>query len=162
MNLATTVAATLSSILTAPSDGNIQLNTVVASLSTVPLVAIGSVIMGNAGAELNEQSLAVTYPTITIYCEKLSNTLKEKFRTFSGTAETVIEVRQSQDHLQNIQAALETYVSAVCQILDASRGDWGNGIFYTGGYVVAFGPVKRGGTNFIQTGRIVLNVDLIV
>ena len=129
MNLASTVAATLSSIFTAPLEGGIQVNTVIASMSAVPLVATGSVITGNAAADLNEQSLAISYPTITIYCEKLSNTLKEKFRTFSGTAETVIEVRQSQDQLQNIQAALETYVTAVCQILDSSRGDLGIGMF---------------------------------
>lgn len=162
MNLASTVASTLSSILTAPSNGDIQLNTVVASLSTMPPVAVGSVTTGNAGAALNEKSLALNYPTVTIYCEKLTNTLKEKFRMFSGLAEMVIEVRQSQDQLQNIQAALETYVSAACQILDESRGDWGNGMFYAGGYEVTFGAVKSGGKSFIQIGRIVLNVDLIV
>jgi len=162
MNLASTVASTLSSILIAPSNGDIQLNTIVATLSPVAPVALGSVVTGNASADLNEKSLILSYPTVTIFCEKLSNTLKEKFRTFSGSAETVIEVRQSQDQLETIQAALETYVSAVCQILDASRGDWGNGMFYPGGYVVTFGPVKHGGKNFIQTGRIVLSVDLIV
>ena len=162
MNLASTVAATLSSMLTAPADGTIQINAIVASLEPIPLVAPGSVITGNAGADLNEKSLAINYPTITIFVEKLSNTLKERFRTFSGSADTVIEVRQSQDQLQNIQASLETYVTAVCQVLDASRGDWGNGMFYAGGYVVSFGPVKRGGKNFIQTGRVALSIDLIV
>lgn len=162
MNLASAVANSLSSIFTAPSGGDIQLNTVVASLSTLPSVSTASVITGNTGADLTEKSLGVNYPTVTIYCEKLSNTLKEKFRTFSGTAEMAIEVRQSQDQLQNIQAALETYVSAVCQILDASRGDWGDGMFYAGGYEVTFGTVKRGGRNFIQAGRIVLNVDLVI
>jgi hypothetical protein len=156
MNLASTVASTLSSILSP------QINTVVGSLSTLPPVALNSIITGNSGADLNEKSLVLSYPTITIFCEKLSNTLKEKFRTFSGLAETVIEVRQSQDQLQTIQASLETYVSAICQILDSSRGDWGNGMFYAGGYVVTFGPVKRGGRNFIQTGQIVLTIDLVV
>lgn len=162
MNLASTVTSTLSSILTAPVGGGIQLNAVLTNLSGVALVAPGSVITGNASSDLNEKSLTVSYPTVNIFCEKLRNTLKEKFRTFSGTAETVVEVRHSQDQLQNIQANLESYVSAVCQILDSSRGDWGNGMFYAGGYEVTFGQVKRGGKNFIQTGRISLNVDLIV
>jgi hypothetical protein len=162
MNLASTVAATLSSILTAPSSGDLQINVVLSSLASIAPVALDSVTTGNASADLNEKSLTISYPTLTIFCQKLSNTLKEKFRTFSGTAETVIEVRQSQDQLQNIQGNLETYVSAVCQILDGSRGDWGNGMFYPGGYVVSFGAVKRGGKNFIQTGQITLNVDLIV
>jgi hypothetical protein len=35
-------------------------------------------------------------------------------------------------------------------------------MFYAGGYVVTFGPVKRGGKNFIQTGQITLSIDLVV
>jgi hypothetical protein len=35
-------------------------------------------------------------------------------------------------------------------------------MFYAGGYVVTFGAVKRGGKNFIQTGQITLNIDLVV
>ncbi len=162
MNLANTVASTLSNILTAPSSGGLQINTVVTSYSSLPPVALGSIVTGNSSTDLNENSLVLSYPTVSIFCEKLSNTLKEKFRTFSGTAETVIEVRQSQNQLQNIQVELETYVSAICQILDSSRGDWGNGMFYAGGYVVTYGPVKRGGKNFIQTGQVTLTIDLVV
>ena len=37
--------------------------------------------------------------------------------------------------------------------LSASRGDWGDGMFYTGGYEVSFGRVKQGGKNFNRWPR---------
>ncbi len=42
----------------------------------------------------------------------------------------------------------------VTGILSASRGDWGNGMFYNGAYQVSYGSVKRGGKNFLQTAKV--------
>lgn len=92
----------------------------------------------------------------------MSNSLTEKFRTFSGTAQVAVDVRFSQESVTGIQSALETYVGAVCQILDGARGDWGNGLFYAGGYEVIFSPVKRGGQSFLQTAKVVFGVAVSV
>ena len=78
----------------------------------------------------------MTYPSLNVYCEKIANTLKEKFRSFSGSVQMTIEVRHSQDRLDGLQDALELYVDSVTQVLDAERGDWGSGMFYAGGYEV--------------------------
>ena len=49
---------------------------------------------------------------------------------------------------------------AVTQILDANRGNWGQGAFYTGGYEVTFDPVKQGGKNFLQVAKVTFEVDM--
>ena len=54
-----------------------------------------------------------------------------------------IDLRHSADRVDNLQSHLETYADAVMGVLDASSGDWGGGMYYGGGYQVAFGPVSR-------------------
>jgi hypothetical protein len=159
-NFAGAVESSIASLFTATSGRDFVLDAVAQTLGSVPVIPLKSVVTGNASPELMEQSLALQYPTIVIYCEKLSNTLKEKFRVFSGTAIAVVEIRHTQDQIQNMQGALELYVTAACMVLDNNRGDWGNGLFYRGGYQVGFGPVKRGGRNFLQIARVSIEVDI--
>ena len=71
-----------------------------------------------------------------------------------------IEVRHSQDRLDGLQDALELYADAVTQVLDANRGDWGDGMFYGGEYEVAFGAVKQGGKNFIQVAKVTFEIGV--
>jgi hypothetical protein len=162
LNIGTSIANNLCSLLTAPSGNSFQLNVLAETLGTVPPIALGSVSVGNTPGDFLEQSLPLKYPTINVFCEKLQNDLKEKFRTFSGVAKMSIEIRHSQDQIQGIQHNMENYATAACQVLDSSRGDWGNGLFYAGGYEVQFAPVKRGGRNFVQTAKITLNVDVSI
>lgn len=114
----------------------------------------------NTPIEIAEKSLQAKYPAIQVYCDKLSNVLKEKFRTFSGTAHLIIEIRSSQDRLEGTDSTLNLYAEAVCNILDGARGDWGNGAFYAGGYDALFGPVRHGGNNFIGTVKIGFEIDI--
>lgn len=159
-NLPTLIATHGRSLLVAASGSDIAINAIAQGFGAVPPVYMASVQIGHAPAELMEISLPLKYPTVNIFCEKLENSLKEKFRTFSGTGRLILEIRHSQDQIQNVQQALENYVSAVCQILDGNRGDWGSGLFYAGGYDVQFGSVKRGGKSFVQTARVALTVDI--
>ena len=114
----------------------------------------------NVSIELAERSTDIQYPVVSVYCEKIVNQLKEKFRNFSGKALMTIEVRVSQDKLTGIEDQLEMYVDAVTQLLDQNRGDWGEGMYFAGCYEAAFGPVKKGGRNFIQTGKISFEVGV--
>ena len=116
----------------------------------------------NVAADLAERATTVTYPTVNVYCEKVTNQLTEKFRTFSGTAQMTIEVRHSQDRLDGLQDSLQLYTDAVTQVLAANRGDWGNGMFYAGGYEASFGPVKQGGKNFIQVAKVTFGIGVSV
>lgn len=119
----------------------------------------GQIAAENVAFEMAEKTAGVTYPAVYVYCEKVTNKLTEKFRTFSGTAGMAIEIRVSRNHLEKLGRDLHFYAAAATQVLDNQRGDWGNGMFFTGGYEVAFGPVKRGGSNFLQAAKISFEVD---
>lgn len=121
---------------------------------------VRSISIQNTSADIVERSTQAQYPAVLAYCDKLTNSLKEKFRNFSGKARLVVEVRCSQDRLQGLERNLEHYADAVCAVLDAARGDWQDGAFYTGGYEVSYGPVKHGGSNFMQIAKIGFEVEI--
>jgi hypothetical protein len=124
------------------------------------LVAASQVRTQNVAAALSERAQGVKYPAVNVYCEKIVNDLKQKFQTFSGQVQMAIELQQSQDRLDGMQDLLEVYVDATMQMLDGNRGDWGDGMYYGGGYEVAFGPVKQGGKNFIQVAKVTFQVGV--
>jgi hypothetical protein len=114
----------------------------------------------NTAAALAEKSQNVHYPAVYLYCERLTNSLKEKFATFSGKGRLIIEVRHSQDQIEGLEQKVEQYADAVCRVLDTARGSWQDGAYYTGGYEVTFSTVKHGGRNFLQTATIMFDVDV--
>jgi hypothetical protein len=126
----------------------------------LPAIAAAQVASQNIAFDIAERTAGVTYPTVYVYCDGLANQLKEKFRTFSGKAHMAMEVRVSYDKLDTLARDVQLYASAAAQVLDSSRGNWGNGMFYAGGYDVEFGQVKRGGKNFLQTAKITFDVDV--
>jgi hypothetical protein len=73
-----------------------------------------------------------------------------------------IDVRVSQDRLEGIDGTSQLYTDAVTQILNQNRGDWGQGLFYAGGYEISFGPVKHGGRNFIKSATVSFQVNASV
>jgi len=128
--------------------------------TTLRPIEATQVISQNIAHELAERTAGVQYPVFYVYCEKISNQLREKFRTFSGKVRMAIDVRVSQDRLDDIERELGLYTEAVTDILDSHRGDWGQGMFYTGGYEVTFGATKHGGKNFVQVAKVVFEVDV--
>jgi hypothetical protein len=121
---------------------------------------IHSISVQNTAPDLVERSQQVQYPAVYLYCEKLTNSLKEKFATFSGKARLVIEVRCSQDRIEGVERKLERYADAVCRVLDGARGSWQDGAFYTGGYEVVYATLRHGGKNFLQTAKISFDVEV--
>src|SRR5579863_5698194 len=77
----------------------------------------GQVRKQNVAAELAERSGAVRYPVVLVYCEKIVNSMVEKFRTFSGALQMAIEVRQSSDRLEGLEDRVEATADAVTQFL---------------------------------------------
>ena len=149
------------SMLTSSEQGaNVRIGAMVENDASLKAIGARSVVAMNAGVELSEKTGYVQYPLMLVYCDKVSNTLKEKFRRFSGTAHVVVEARYSQDKLSNLQANAEVYADAICALLDDSRGDWGSGFFYAGGYEVSYGPVVRGGNNFLQVAKVGFDVEV--
>jgi hypothetical protein len=128
--------------------------------TTTASLDMGQVRSQNVAADVAERSGIVQYPLVNVYCEKIANTLEEKFRTFSGTVQMAIELRHSQDRLEGLQDAVELYADAVMRTLNSGRGDWGDGMFYGGAYEVSFGPVKKGGKNFLQVAKVTFEIGV--
>ena len=124
------------------------------------LPAPHQIISQNVAPDLSERSASSKYPLVYVYCSKVANELREKFRTFSGEAQMVVEARVSQDRLEQMERNLNAYVDAITDVLDRNRGDWGDGVFYSGGYEVLFGGVKQGGRNFIQIAKVTLALEI--
>jgi hypothetical protein len=156
-----TVTAQVVTLLNAPQGLNACVATLAQAENTI-LAPLGQnqILAQNVSIELTERSTDVVYPAINVYCEKIVNQLKEKFRNFSGKAVMAIEVRVSQDRLQGIENQLQSYVDSVTQVLDQNRGDWGEGMYYAGCYEAVLGPVKHGGQNFIQVGKVAFEVGV--
>jgi hypothetical protein len=114
----------------------------------------------NVAADLAERAGPLHYPAVHVYCEKVVNDLAEKFRTFSGSVHMTVELRYSQDRLDGLQDALEQGVEATAAALNAARGDWGDGMFYFGEYEIGFGPIKRGGRNFLQVAKVTFEIGV--
>jgi len=149
------------SMLTSTVDGlNVRVAAIETADPSVQTTGIQTVVAQNASVDISEKTGHAHYPAVLVYCDKLSNTLKEKFRQFSGKAHMVVEVRHSQDQLTGIEANLSTYVDSVCALLDDSRGDWGGGAVYGGGYEVSYEAVARGGKNFLQRAKVGFDVEV--
>ena len=156
-----TLTASLISRLRASGDGiNPRLAAIEEADPTLRVPGIRSILAHNIAVDLSEKSGIAHYPALLVYCEKVSNTLREKFRQFSGKVSLVIEVRYAQDRVDDIETSTQVYVDAICALLDDSRGDWGDGGFYGGGYSVNYDAVGRGGKNFLQRARINFEVEV--
>ena len=127
---------------------------------TLPAITAGQVVAQNVSAEIVEQSTSPKYPVFQVYCDRVSNMQQERFRVFSGQVSVVVEARVSLDRLDGLEDQLHGCVDAVTQALDQNRGDWGDGIFYSGGYNVVYNPVKHGGRNYLQSAKVSFAVDL--
>ena len=113
----------------------------------------------NISPELLEKSNNAAYPSVSVYCEKLNNTLREKFRTFAGTARLVVELRNSDDRLDGMDST-NLYVDLISAGLDKVRGEWLPGVFFNGSYEVTYSAVKAGGKHLLQIAKVVLEVDV--
>lgn len=148
-------------ILSAPAGLPLAVSAIAQEEGVAPVrVEAEQVAAQNVSFELAERSAGVKYPMFYVYCEGLANLLKEKFRTFSGKAYMAVEVRVSHDRLEGMAQELQLYASAITEVLDFHRGAWGSGMYYTGGYKVEFGPVKRGGKNLLQVAKVLFEVEV--
>ena len=147
------------------SDSGVNATLLSASMPGPPpieLISAPQVSAQNVSVEIGDRSQGLQYPVVQVYCEKVSNLLHEKFRTFSGNAQMAVEIRHSQDRIDGLEQALGYYVDAMMQVLDFSRGDWGDGMYYAGGYQVTFGSVKHGGKNFVQSAKVIFEIGVSI
>jgi hypothetical protein len=128
-------------------------------ITLAPLPA-GQVWAQQITQEAAERGGASSYPAVFVYCEGMVNELREKFRSFSGKAQMAIEMRVSQDRFDSLPQDLHRYTEAITEVLGRSRGTLAPGMFFGGGYKVEFGPVKRGGKNFLQSAKITFDLQV--
>jgi len=161
ITLSSEITAQVVGLITGTTGVNSLLSTLT-STGGMPIspINVPQVRAQNVAPDIADQANVMQYPAINVYCEKISNNLVEKFRTFSGVVQVVIEVRHSQDRLDGLQDRLDNYADAVMQVLNANRGDWGDGMFYGGAYQVAFGATRHGGTNFMQVAKITFEIGV--
>jgi len=126
----------------------------------IPAFEPGRLFLENASREVAERAQTFRYPAVYVYCDRVRNLLREKFRSFSGTARLNIEVRVSGERLQGLEEQLGLYLDGITEVLHRSQGDWGNGVFYSGGYEIQFEMAKPGGRSYLQSARVVLEVDV--
>lgn len=107
-----------------------------------------------AAADLQDKTGRAGSPSFNIYVDRVKNQMGEKFRSFSGTVQVVVEVRVTQDRIDGLTETLQLYADAVTTVIENNRGDLGDGYFLTGGYDVTFDAVKRGGLNLQQIARV--------
>jgi hypothetical protein len=156
----TLTSAVVSMLSSATNGVNVRVGAIDQADPSLNAAEIRSIVALNANVEISEKTGHAHYPALLVYCDKSSNSLREKFRQFSGRAHVVVEVRHSQDRLDALEAGTQVYVDAVCAMLDDSRGDWGSGAFYTGGYDVSYEPIARGGKNFLQRAKVGVDVEV--
>ena len=128
----------------------------------LPIVELDQIQTRNIAVDVLEKSTAFKYPVVLVYAERITNEQKEKFRRFSGKVDLVVEIRITQDRVDELESKLGAYVDAVTGVLESTRGDWGNCVYYPGTYEVVFEAVKRGGTGFAQRARVNLPVHVSV
>lgn len=132
------------------------------SQMALPIAANLKVSEQNLAIDLAEKTSGGGYPVVHVFCERVENTLREKFRTFSGTSQVVAEIRVTHEHLDKLGEMLHLLVDGVTDVLDRSRGRWSDGMSYAGGYDVEFLPVKSGGKRFVQAAKVRLQVNLSI
>jgi hypothetical protein len=163
ISIAGSATSKLQQLLTSPNGLNASLAALAQSEGvTVPPIPATNIFTDNVSSDIAEKSGEPKYTAIYIYCDKMTNALTEKFRTFSGTIEMMIDVRVSQDRLEGIDRTSQLYTAGVTQTLGQNRGDWGQGLFCPGRYEVSFGPVKHGGRNFIKSAKISVQLNASV
>src|SRR5882724_3586523 len=143
-NISSSLTSYLFGLLTSDTGIDSQLRAIATEDGAEFAAELRSVSIQNTSSDLVERAVQAQYPGVYLYCEKITNSLREKFRKFSGKARLVIEVRCSQDRLQGLERSLEIFTDAACRVLDGARGNWQDGAFYTGGYDVGYGTVRHG------------------
>lgn len=98
------------------------------------------------------------YPAVWIYCKRMKNTARAKFARFSGSVTLVAEVATAHAKAELAERLLHFYIEALTDVLERSRGDWGSGITYAGGYEVEFSGTKLFGKHYVRSARVEIEV----
>lgn len=131
-----------------------------ASGMTIPLITADQVFVSSAPAGMADLQQELGYPRISIFSTKLKNTQVERFRSLSGAVTVSAEIAATADLLSDVDLWIHFYIEAITNILRENRGDWGDGVFYSGAYEVDVHPPKTGASGFLQLARVSFEVGI--
>src|SRR5258706_7217411 len=83
----------------------------------IPAIIGRQIVTENVSVELAEKSGDAKHNAVLVYCDKVSNTLREKFRSISGRICVTIEVRVTHDRMVGVDATLRVYADSDWQAL---------------------------------------------
>src|SRR5689334_25432972 len=79
-----TLTATVVSMLSSGENGvNVRVGAIEQADASLHAAGIRSIVALNASVEISEKTGHALYPALLVYCDKFSNSLREKFRQFS-------------------------------------------------------------------------------
>lgn len=118
-SLSNIATSKLVGLLSAPTGVNTSLAALAQSENVqLPPIAAKYFFTENVSSDIAEKSVEPKYTAIYVYCGKIVNNLKEKFRSFSGVIQMEIDVRVSQDRLDGIDRISQLYTDAVIQTMN--------------------------------------------
>lgn len=128
----------------------------------VPPISSERIVLSSIPMEVADKNVQLGYPRVCIYSSSVKNSRVEKFRSFSGEVAVVVEIWASGDLITDVDTWIHYYVEAVTEILQASAGDWGSGMFYSGNYDVQFQVAKPGGLGFVEAAKLTFSLNVSV
>jgi len=111
-----------------------------------------------AAPEVVDKAWGSRYPAVIVHCDRVLSRPSEKLRRFSGEVKIGIDVRVSQDRLEGITEKLHYCSDAVRDVIERKSGCLGPGLYLSCATEVQFDGVKKGGSHFLQTGRVICTV----
>ena len=128
----------------------------------IPLITVPQVVISSVSPELADNNLELTYPRVCLYVSTVKNSLMERFRTFSGTVLAVAEIWASATLATQCDQWIHYYLDAVTSIAEENRGDWGDGVYFSGIYEAQMQAPKAGGLGFVQSVKVTCTINVSV
>lgn len=151
----------ISDLLTNGSALQQEINTLNSACNAnVPLIEATQIILSSVSQDMGDKDIQLSYPRVCLYSAGIKNTQIERFMSLSGSLAAVAEIWTSGDFIGDVDQRIHFYVEALTNVLRKNIGDWGDGVFFPGIYDVQFQSPKVGGLGFVQTARIIFNLNV--
>jgi hypothetical protein len=127
---------------------------------SLPQIGTGQVVLSSASPALADNNVELTYPRVCLYTSAMKNSLMERFRSFSGTVSVVADIWASASLITDCDQWIHYYLEAVADILRENRGDWGDGVYFSGTYDAQILPPAAGGVGFVQVAKLTCLINV--
>lgn len=126
----------------------------------VPILPASQVYVSSSPVTMAELLEELAYPKVSVFSSKLINSQVEKFRSLSGSINVTAEIAATGDLVAGVDQWIHYYAEAVSNILRQNRGDWGDGVFFSGAYEIDVLPPRAGAGGYIQIAHVNCSVDV--